>query len=49
VSIPESIPDPPVDQQDDDRTPQPDPETEPVPALLAGQEEYLHAEIGRHR
>lgn len=40
-----SSPDPPVEPADDP----PDPENEPVPVLLAGQEEYLHAEIGRHR
>ncbi len=38
---PESNPDPPVEP--------PDPETEPVPVLLAGLEEYLRAEVGRHR
>lgn len=44
-------PDPPVDQQDDDRAPPDTPEAddEVVPVLLSGQEEYLRAEVGRHR
>lgn len=40
-----STPDPPVEPQEDP----PEPETEPVPVLLAGLEEYLRAEVGRHR
>jgi hypothetical protein len=38
-------PDPPVEPPEEP----PDPETEPIPVILAGLEEYLHAEIGRHR
>lgn len=45
MSNSESNPDPPVEPQADP----PDPETEPVPVLLAGLEEYLHAEVGRRR
>lgn len=47
MSNPESTPDPPVEQHDDDRAPPPDPDV--LPVVLAGQEEYLQAEIGRHR
>jgi hypothetical protein len=32
-----------------DPAPPPDPEPDAVPTVLAGQEEYLRAEVGRHR
>ena len=41
--------DPPVESPEVPPEDPPDPETEPVPVLLAGLEEYLRAEVGRHR